>query len=510
MPVSDLTLPIVKRLPKRLRGSLLYALLPALSLCVYWLWGEVGLILCALGVPLILAFYSGSGESSKDIAIDGSGANSTSEGALETCVNDMLFAAKPNERFALFSIEIDDAQDVARRLGDAQLQDIQKRLQMRYASCLRSKDVVFQSGPLHWTIAITPGAKLNLEVAIKQASRFQEVLEDPLFIDDDRLYLTSCVGFTLAQSPFKGAHVLLTQSNGALGEAVLNGPASIRAYSANMRSKSRDTPSATLQDLNGDIGACLVAWFQPQISTDTGHISGFEALARWQDRSGHWHSPATILPILQQAGQMERLTGIILSQSLSALRQWDEHELGIDTVGINFSECDLSNPQLYEKVAWDLDRFGIDPKRLSVEVLESVVAGEADDVIVRNVTRLSELGCQIDLDDFGTGHSSISTLRRLPVDRLKIDRSFVAKADLDSEQQKMVATILMMAERLDLSCLAEGVETLGEQSILAQLGCRYVQGFGIAKPMPFQQTIEWITNFQAKQATPPEIGRKTI
>ncbi len=90
-----------------------------------------------------------------------------------------------------------------------------------------------------------------------------------------------------------------------------------------------------------------------------------------------------------------------------------------------------------------------------------MVAGEADDIIVRNVTRLAELGCQIDLDDFGTGHSSISTLRRLPVHRLKIDRSFVAKADLDSEQQKMVATILMMAERLDLACLVEGGRNTG-------------------------------------------------
>ena len=146
---------------------------------------------------------------------------------------------------------------------------------------------------------------------------------------------------------------------------------------------------------------------------------------------------------------------------------------------------------------------------MCIEVLESVIAGEADDMIVRNVTRLSELGCQIDLDDFGTGHSSISTLRRLPVHRLKIDRSFVAKADFDAEQQKMVATILMMAERLDLTCLAEGVETLGEQSILAQLGCRYVQGFGIAKPMPFEQTEDWIVNFQSKHVSTPQIGRKT-
>ena len=253
----------------------------------------------------------------------------------------------------------------------------------------------------------------------------------------------------------------------------------------------------------------MAAWFQPQLSTGTGNICGFEALARWRNTDGVWLSPATFMPVLEKSGQMEHLTTIMLAQGLNALAKWDQAGFKVDSIGINFSECDLTNPRLCEKVAWELDRYAIAPERLSIEVLESVIAGDADDVIVRNVTRLSNLGYQIDLDDFGTGHASISTLRRLPVSRLKIDRSFVSKADLDNEQQKMVATILIMAERLNLSCLAEGVETLGEHAILAQLGFRYVQDFGIAKPMPLEQTLDWIKNYQAKQSPTPEIGRKT-
>jgi len=380
---------------------------------------------------------------------------------------------------------------------------------MRYASCLRSRDIVFRSGPLHWTIVIEPSPKLNLDVVIAQAKRLQAVAEEPLFINDDRLYVSSSLGFSLTQSPFKSAHVLLSQCQNALSDAALNGPGAMRTFSPASHRSEMPEPALQLKDLDGDINTSLSAWFQPQISTDTGQIAGFEALARWHDASGHMHAPATILPILRQHGMMERLTEIILMQSLQALSKWDQNGLGIDTVGVNFSETDLANPKLYEKIAWDLDRFDIEPSRLCIEVLESVIAGDANDLVVRNVSRLSELGCRIDLDDFGTGHSSISTLRQLPVNRLKIDRSFVTKADVDSEQQRMIATILMMAERLDLTCLAEGVETLGEQSILGQLGCRYVQGFGIAKPMPFDLTVDWIEKFQDRRVITPEIGRKT-
>ena len=507
MSATELSTHILRRIPKSLKSSALFALLPTLCLGMYWLFGEDGLIISAFAVPLIWAFYNGFEQTSSQIPKRTQ--PNIEDVQLETHINDLLFDAKPNDRMALFCLEVDDAIDIAKRLGAASLDDVQQRLHMRFASCLRKNDIVYQSGVLQWTIALTPGPRLDLEAAIQQSNRLQEIMDEPFYANDDQLYFTCCIGFTIDQKPCKPAHVLLEQGQAALKTAILNGPGSIRAYQASMGKPSISQHPGNSQDLNGDIESCLCAWFQPQLSTDTGEISGFEALARWCDRAGQWHSPAVILPILEQTGQMEQLTDIILEQSLNALTKWDERDLNIATIGVNFSESDLANPRLFDKIAWELDRHNLAPERLCIEVLESVIAGEADDMIVRNVTRLAAHGCPIDLDDFGTGHSSISTLRRLPVQRLKIDRSFVAKADFDPEQQKMVATILMMADRLDLSCLAEGVETLGEQSILAQLGCRYVQGFGIGKPMAFEQTVEWIKTFQAKQLMPPKITRKT-
>ncbi len=123
-------------------------------------------------------------------------------------------------------------------------------------------------------------------------------------------------------------------------------------------------------------------------------------------------------------------------------------------------------------------------------MLETVIARSDNDTITRNISRLAELGCGIDLDDFGTGHASIANIRRFSVARIKIDRSFVTRVDSDRDQQQMLTAILEMAERLDIETLAEGVETVGEHALLAQLGCGHVQGYGIARPMPFERHAE--------------------
>jgi EAL domain-containing protein (putative c-di-GMP-specific phosphodiesterase class I) len=196
-----------------------------------------------------------------------------------------------------------------------------------------------------------------------------------------------------------------------------------------------------------------------------------------------------------------------LEKSLSALKAWDEAGLDIPCVGVNFSPDELRNPKLIDKVKWELDRHDLTPDRLAVEVLETVVAASPEDVVTRNVNGLAQLGCRIDLDDFGTGHASISSIRRFAIQRIKIDRSFVMKVDRDAEQQRMVAAILTMAERLGMETLAEGVETTGEHAMLSQLGCNHVQGFGIGFPMPFEATEGWVRTQMATVQELPKLSR---
>ena len=188
-----------------------------------------------------------------------------------------------------------------------------------------------------------------------------------------------------------------------------------------------------------------------------GRITGFEALARWTHPVRGVISPAEFLPVIESVNLLERLAEVMMYHSFRALKQWDSAGVDIPQVGVNFAGSELSNPRLLEKVKWDLDRFELTPDRLAVEVLETVVASDPDDMITRNINALGALGCRIDLDDFGTGNASIASIRRFSVSRIKIDRSFVMKADRDPEQQHMISAILTMAERLQVETLAEGI-----------------------------------------------------
>ncbi|MCP4820637.1 MAG: EAL domain-containing protein, partial [Shimia sp.] len=292
-------------------------------------------------------------------------------------------------------------------------------------------------------------------------------------------------------------------------EARLSGTSNVRAYTADMGRKvisRRKTQSEAARTLQKDQ---IRAWFQPQISTDTGEVTGFEVLARWEHPERGILAPVQFLDVLNQTGQMGELADLMTRQALNAVSAWDDAGFHVPSVGVNFAGDELRSPTLVERLQWELDRNELSADRLGIEVLESVIAGTPDDMVVRNVEAIAKLGCHIDLDDFGTGHASISSIRRLPVKRIKIDRSFVTNVDRDTDQQKMIAAIVTLAERLDLSTLAEGVENAAEHAMLSQLGCAHVQGFGIARPMPFEDTITWMEAHKAKLGPAIQIGQKS-
>jgi len=301
---------------------------------------------------------------------------------------------------------------------------------------------------------------------------------------------------------------MLGAAESAAIEARRNGPGALRSYTLEMQ-----RAQSTRHSLRSEIEAALdegqiIAHFQPQVSTDTGEVTGFEALARWQHPERGLLPPAEFLEALRSAGLSERLSEVMIHQSLMALRDWDKEGMAVPNVAVNFSSDELRNPRLAEKLKWELDRYDLAAPRLTVEILETVVADTANDVIVRNIAALAELGCGIDLDDFGTGHASIANIRRFAVSRIKVDRSFVTRVDEDREQQKMIAAILSMAERLGLETLAEGVETIGEHAMLAQLGCDHVQGYSVGRPMALADTAAWMQRHRQRLATAPKMTQR--
>ena len=183
-----------------------------------------------------------------------------------------------------------------------------------------------------------------------------------------------------------------------------------------------------------------------------------------------------------------------MKQSLTALNAWDAAGFDVSAVSVNFSGDDLRNPRLADYIMWELDRFGLQPDRLVVEVLESVIAEKHEDAITKTLKSLSKAGCRIDLDDFGTGFTSIINIRRFNVSRIKIDRCLISRLDKDAEQKRMVSALLSFSSKLGIETLAEGVETERESEMLRSLGCPQIQGYFVAKPMPLGETLLWLEN----------------
>lgn len=490
-------------------GPQALAFMPAMALAAFWIGGEAWLIIVALALPLIIALASRGADGSVAPSERDPSPPEESMDALNRALEAaMSGATRTGRSTGCIMLAVDDLRDLLDRHGLGATETIMLRLAARITSSLREGDRVVRLPGGEFGIAIAPMRHLDLESAIQMAGRLQLSVEEPLSLDATTVYLSCSVGFCLAsRNPGSGSSDLLDAARAALSDAQQNGPSAIRAFNERMRvSRARESLLADEAAAALEAGL-IVPWFQPQISTDTGLITGFEALARWQHPERGLISPTEFLPVLEQSGQLERLGEVMLYHALTALRSWDAAGLDIPRVGVNFANEELHNPKLLDKIRWELDRFNLPASRLSVEVLETVVAAAPDDTVSRNINGLAKLGCVIDLDDFGTGHASISSIRRFAVARIKIDRSFVLKVDRDPEQQRIVNAILTMADRLDLDTLAEGVETLGEHAMLAQLGCGHVQGFGIARPMPFDQTADWIRNHNTKLQQAPTIGR---
>jgi EAL domain-containing protein (putative c-di-GMP-specific phosphodiesterase class I)/GGDEF domain-containing protein len=500
-----------QRILRRLRADAL-ALGPGIAAGAYFFGVEGAAVMAALGLPFAMLSALRAARQAEGAAAEaafGIGPRDAIVAALDQAIGERTAAS---DTAACYAICLDRPDSLRAAYGRTGLERIQSALAARLAGVIRTGDVLRQFDDGRFAIAIVSHRRIDLETAIQIAGRMQTSLCAPVSLDGTTVHFTVSIGFCLvSRAPEATGSALLAAAELALEEAQNNDPGAIRAFTAEIGQRAqrdeglRDQIEAALD--NGEI----VAFFQPQLSTDTGAVSGFEALARWMHPTRGILLPAEFLPAIQAGGLSARLNETMLAQALSALRSWDRAGHHIETVSVNFSSEDLRDATLVARLKWELDRFDLAPERLTIEVLESVVAETDHDIIVRNLTALSDLGCGIDLDDFGTGHASIAAIRRFSVKRIKIDRCFISGVDTDPGQQKIAAAILSMAEQLGLQTVGEGVETLGEHALLAQLGCTYVQGFAIARPMPLQATRDWLVRHNAKlERTPGVTGRKAV
>ena len=489
-------------------GPQALAFTPALTLGAYWLGGETFLLATAFAIPGLMAL---TGLLSPTYSLPGTATDHATGLPLRAAAVTMIDAllaenATRGRTTGCIAACIDEFDELEERAGQRGRDLVLTQVAHRLQGALRDTDLVVRLGGPAFGIVLASVRRADLEAMLQLSARLQAAVSEPISLDGTRIYVSVSLGFcTPDKSPAASGEAFLEAAEQALQDAQSHGTGSIRAYSPEIRSRARvrNALADEIADaLNNDQ---IRPWFQPQVRVDTGAVSGVEALARWDHPERGLISPAEFLPVVAAAGLSEHLGERILFHSLQALSNWDNEGFVVPKVSVNFSTDELRNPGLVDKLRWELDRFDIAPHRLTVEVLETVIASTRNDTIVRNLWSLSELGCGIDLDDFGTGHAAIGNIRRFAVARVKIDRSFVTRLDLDQDQQNVVAAILLMADRLNLGTLAEGVETPGERAVLERLGCDHIQGYGIARPMPETALLSWLRSYSGGVA--PSGGR---
>ncbi len=333
-----------------------------------------------------------------------------------------------------------------------------------------------------------PGMSDEAEAAAV-AARLGAAVATPIEVDGSQLLLTASVGVVVAEGRDASPSGLLRDADAAMYLAKERGRDRVELFTTSIR-----TTAVHRLELETELRAAmrsneLAVHYQPIIDLQGRRTTGAEALLRWHNPERGLMPTPEFVALAEETGLIVNLGAWVLDQAVGCLEQWDRRTRDPLGVSVNLSARQLTSPRLVEDAVASLERAGADPARVTFEVTESSLVdlgGEA----VGNLTRLRALGCTIALDDFGTGWSSLSYLQRLPVDCLKLDRSFVARLDEDGRDRAVLGSMVSLAHALDLVVVAEGVERLAQLEILVDLGCDAAQGFLLQPPCASEAMVD--------------------
>jgi diguanylate cyclase (GGDEF)-like protein/PAS domain S-box-containing protein len=376
-------------------------------------------------------------------------------------------------------------------IGDAVLSAIAPRL----ANATRHSDTLSRFGGDEFVLLCDQLA--GPKDAIDRALVLAAALTSPVAISSGLYSVSASIGVAVSTGEGDTASTLLRDADAAMYRAKAGGRGRVELFDNSMR----DQALARLQlenDLRGAVaGDQLFLEYQPVVNAATGRPVGVEALVRWNHPTRGRLGPDTFIPLAEETGIIEEIGAWVLEKALRQLAEW-QAAVPMDpplSVSVNVSGRQLAVPGLADLLAKLLDELPIAPRSVGVELTESVLLD--DGYPASALQELRDLGVHILLDDFGTGYSSLAYLERFPIDALKIDRSFVMRLEESEERGAILRAIFAMAFALGLEAIAEGVETPGQLRQLRGLGCRWIQGYVVARPLPADQVLAFI----AEQAT---------
>jgi len=399
-------------------------------------------------------------------------------------IGQALLRAQRNKEyyFALAMIDLDRFKFVndchGHLVGDQLLQNIAQRIQ----KSLRSIDTLARLGGDEFAILFEElGTSQKI---IHKIKKIQSIIRDVVNLSGYDIRIDSSVGVILKTSGYTTVDDVLRDADIAMYQAKSMGPGKLRVFSKSMHQQTMMTMSLE-QDLRLALGNHeFYLEYQPVVNLKDRSIDGFEALIRWRHPRKGIIPPVQFIPIAEETGLIRDIGLWVFEQACTTLAFWNQNLHGAKhvTMAINLSAKQLSSSVLLSRIKNILAATGVNPEHIEIEITETGIM-EAPLSAMVMLKKIKELGLELSLDDFGTGYSSLSYLHSFPTDILKIDRSFVSNIHVDEESLKIVKAIVVLAKSLNLSIIAEGIETPEQYEILRNMGCDKAQGFLFARPL---------------------------
>ena len=384
---------------------------------------------------------------------------------------------------ALLFIDLDGFKLINDNLGHSAGDLLLKLSADRIRHCLRPGDIAIRLGADEFLVLL-PAIRDTRDL-LGLIEGLQRRLHDPADIAQERVRLSASIGVSLYPEHGQTPDSLISAADNAMHEAKRRGRNGYLFHSPDMTAQTRERMLLEQGLLKAIEQQEFRLLYQPMTDLADGHLSGLEALIRWQHPSLGMISPDRFIPVAEECGLIEPLGEWVMRTACRQGQQWLAEGLAVPRLSVNVSVREMRSHDYVERVTAILAETGFPAERLEIEVTESII--QSVDHSLRLFTRLKALGVQIAIDDFGTGFSSLSLLRSLPIVRIKIDRAFVQALPDDKHSRELCRTIVQLATSLGMAVTAEGIETQPQRQFLQSLRCEEGQGYLFSHPLPEPQ-----------------------
>ncbi len=400
-------------------------------------------------------------------------------------------ASRDRHKVAVLYLDLDNFKDINDSLGHTAGDEVLQSVSRRLKSCLRESDTIARMGGDEYTVLMPNIQRENDIVTI--ARKIISELEMPFIVNNHTVYLSISIGISLY--PFDGNEpdTLLKNADAALYNAKKVGKNNYQFYNPTMN-RSAFERMKLVNRLRRAVGSGeLVIHYQPQVSLSDGQVHCAEALVRWKHPHMGLLHPMQFLPLAEEAGLIRQIDEWVLRNACAQIKAWREAGCSPACIMVNLSPRYFQQPELADTISQILSETGLEPASLGIEITERTVMKDMDTAIPY-IRKLADTGVRFCMDDFGTGYSSLQYLKKLPLQVLKIDKSFIRGLPADSDYKTIINAVINLASGLKLKVVAEGVENEDQLAFLQIIHCDEAQGYHFSKPLPAAEFAQYISS----------------